>query len=298
MSFSKPEGLSVQGFDVYGDRAFIMFHTGVCHVFDLTRCDGIPLAAFRLASYNAGFPDKRYINHANQAVFSGTFAPGNGELPLLYVSTGNSGETDDDGYISRCAVENIRRTVSPNGSERYEPLLRQTISYKNDGVGDTEWSRPGWGWPMSYADSDNGVFYLVSARYRTLVSFKDFYPFNAYIVTKFRLPVPEADGGLTVLRPSEIIDQFTLPFNFPCTQGGTLYKNHIFNTYGCGSDTYPDGMNVIDLGSKTCVASYDFSRGPFAREELECCAVWRDTLLCLTQNGKLYAVARADELMK
>ncbi len=103
MEFENPteaflgERKSVQGFAVHGDVGFVLFHTGACAAYDLKQKEKKPLGVFKLGSYNAGEPDKRYANHANDAMFGETL---DGEAyPLLYVTAGNSGDTDEKGVF-------------------------------------------------------------------------------------------------------------------------------------------------------------------------------------------------------
>ena len=49
---------SVQGFSVYEDYAIVLYHAGVCAVYDLITRDPAPLAAFKLATYDAGEEDR------------------------------------------------------------------------------------------------------------------------------------------------------------------------------------------------------------------------------------------------
>lgn len=138
---------SIQGFAIHGDLAFELFHGGLCAVYDLGKKQRDPVGVFRLASYNIGTPDNRYINHANQAMFSDIFLEDGDEFPLIFITIGNSGEADDDGFIGRCAVERIRRINGKFCSE-----LVQTIIYNNNGIGRTRFESPCWGWPASFCD--------------------------------------------------------------------------------------------------------------------------------------------------
>jgi hypothetical protein len=283
MEFENPtpqfvgERRSIQGFAIHGDTAFVLFHTGVCAAYDLVSRDSSPLGVFKLGSYNDGDPDKRYINHANDAMFGPTVE--GEEFPLLYVTAGNSGESDERGYIGYCAVEQIRRTE--NG------FCAQTVSriyYKNDGIECTPYQAPGWGWPASLVDVEGGYYYMLSAKYRTK---KEFYREDqVYIVTKFALPDPQA--GDVTLYPRDIIDQFELPFDIFITQGGTLKDGKIWYLFGFGREEYPDALRVIDLERKSYYLSEDLSTSPFGDVEVECCAFYKDKLLINTQDGKIY----------
>ena len=283
MEFEKPEGRigdadwSVQGFAAADGLGFVLYHTGVCAVYDLVTRNPKPLCVFKLGSYNDGTPDGRYTNHANDAMFGGRL--GKNELPLLYVTAGNSGEADENGYIAYCAVEQIRR----NG-DSFTAETVQRIYYKNEGIENTRFQSPCWGCPASLVDAEGGYYYTFSAKYRTIKQFSR--PDNAYIVTKFALPSPEISK--VTLYPSDIIDQFELPFNVFFTQGGTLKDEKIWYLFGCASKDYPDALNVIDLKNKCYAACEDLSASVLAKEEVECCAFHDGRLLINTQGCKLY----------
>lgn len=268
---------SVQGFAVHEGLGFVLYHTGICAVYDLDARDAKPISVFQLGSYNDGTPDVRYTNHANDAMF-GSMADGE-KFPLLYVTAGNSGDSDEKGYLAYCAVERI---VEKNGHFSSETVQR--IYYKNDGIENTPYKTPGWGWPASLVDAVGGWYYLFSARYRTKREFS--LADNEYIVTKFRLPDPAA--GDVTLYPVDIVDQFTLPFNAYITQGGTLKDGKIFYTFGFGREEYPDALRVVDLKTKKYILCEDLSHTPFGNTEVECCAFYGDRLLINTQDGKIY----------
>lgn len=268
---------SVQGFAVYGDLGFVLFHTGICAVYDLVSRNKSPIGVFPLASYNDGTPDKRYVNHANDAMFGEKLE---GEaLPLLYVTTGNSGESDENGYIAYCAVEQIRQK---NG--RFCSELVQSIYYKNDGIEKTQYQTPGWGWPASLVDVEGGWYYMFSARDRTRKEFSR--PDNVYIVTKF--PLPDPQKGDVTLTPKDIAAQFTLPFNVFITQGGTVQNGKMWYMFGFGREEYPNALRVIDLKEQKYELCEELSQTPFANEEVECCAFYGDKLLINTQKNKIY----------
>ena len=55
MKFQK-ELPSAQGMSIRNDRAFILYDTGCCCVYDLKSRNPGPLASFQLGSYNPGIP--------------------------------------------------------------------------------------------------------------------------------------------------------------------------------------------------------------------------------------------------
>ena len=268
---------SVQGFAVHGDVGFVLFHTGICAAYGLKERCGKPLGVFKLGSYNEGEPDARYANHANDAMF-GSMVPGEA-FPLLYVTAGNSGDSDEKGYIAYCAVEQIRLKDGHFQSETV-----QKIYYKNDGIEQSPYKTPGWGWPASLVDTEGGFYYMLSAKYRTKRPFS--LPDNEYIVTKF--PLPPVTEKEVVLTPGDILEQFELPFTAYATQGGTVRDGKIWYLFGFGREDYPDALRVIDLKTHSYALSEDLSGTPFGDQEVECCAFYGDRFLINTQGEKIY----------
>lgn len=274
---------SIQGFAISGKYAFNLFHGGICAVYDLEKKLKAPVGVFQLASFNIGNPDARYINHANQAMFSDIFHEIGDEFPLLFVTTGNSGEADDDGFIGRCAVERITRTE--NG---FSSGLVQTIIYNNKGIENTCFESPCWGWPASFTDGK--FYYIFSARYRTTKAFSEFAGRNAYIITKFKLP--DTSRKKVILTPGDILDQFTAPFNIGFTQGGTLKDGKIYYLFGAGNEDYPDAMRIYNLERREEHGKLDLSATIMGSEEPECCAFYGEKLLFNTNTGtpKIYEI--------
>lgn len=268
---------SVQGFAVHAHTGIVLYHTGIGAAYNLDTRTSKPMGVFKLGSYNAGTPDNRYTNHANDVMFGDTLE--GEEFPLMYVTTGNSGESDEKGYIGYCAVEQLR---IDNGV--YTSKTIQKIYYKNDGIENTDYQAPGWGWPSSLVDVEGKWYYMFSARYRTKrkLARED----NVYIVTKFHLPDPKA--GDVTLYPSDIVEQFALPFNVFFTQGGTIYDGKIYYTYGCGNEEHPNALRVINLETKSYEVCEDLSDKPFGDDEVECCGFYDGRLLINTQFGYLY----------
>ncbi|MBQ8510176.1 MAG: hypothetical protein IJ493_09755 [Clostridia bacterium] len=281
---------SVQGFAIHGSIGFISYHTGIVAAYDLAAKNPSPIDVFTLGSYNPGEPDNRYTNHANQGMFSSRYYDDGDEFPLLYVTAGNSGDTDELGFISRCAVERITRK---NG--RFTSECVQTIVYNNNGIEATPYESPGWGWPASFVDSEHGFYYTFSARYRTTAAFLNQYDQNAYIVTKFRLPDIDRHNLTTVLhptvlRPRDILDQIIFPFDVLFTQGGVLRDGKIYYTFGAGKDPYPDAIRIFDLKKRRIVQRIDLSDCIFKNEEIECIDFYKDHILVNTQACKLYEI--------
>lgn len=298
MPFHNPTGQldglrrSVQGFAVWGDWAFILYHTGVCAVYDLATRDPRPLEVFRLASYNADETDKRFINHANDLMI----VPGADGAPLMYITAGNSGELDREGrYIAYCAVEAIDITEA-DGRPHFATRLVQSIYFKPEGIETTPYQPVGWGWPASLVDVERGEYVMFSARYRTTKDFVDRYNENNYIVTRFALPEVRPGNEAVVLTPADIVGQFALPFDVLITQGGMIADGKLYYTFGFGRVGAPSAMRVYDLARETTDARLDFSFTPFGGLEIECCAFYGGRLLVNTQSPKatntgfLYAI--------
>ena len=84
---------SVQGMAIHGNTAFVLFHSGVAGAYDLVSRDPKPVGVFKLGSYCKNEEDKRYDNHANDAMFGATML--GEDFPLMYVTAGNSGDADE-----------------------------------------------------------------------------------------------------------------------------------------------------------------------------------------------------------
>lgn len=305
LSFEKSES-SQQGMAVYGNYAFLFYHGGFCDVIDLATRE--KAGSFYLGSSTGNRTDA-YSNHVNQAVFSQTFYEEEDAFPLLYVTSGNAGGADEDGYYGRCAVERITMKEQEDGTLSFSSELMQTIIF-NDNDYETgnnfkytkpevsQYESPCWGWPASFADTDNNRFYLFSARYRTSGAYAEYYDQNAYIVTSFLLPPICTVGETVILYPEDIVDQFTTEFDVFVTQGGTLYDGKIYYTYGFGGLEYPNAIRVFDLAEKKIVAKIDLSDSIFSNEEIESCGVYEGTLLCNTNSGKIYQLDYIESLWK
>ena len=287
MRFEQPIPNS-QGMGIWQDRAFVLYDTGVCAVYDLKVRSGKVIDHFPLGSYNSGAPTRDYLNHANSCMFSAIHHNGN-PIPLLYVVTGTGTGTDEDGYFYRCAVEDITMTLDEQGREHYAAHTIQTITYKPEGIENVPFEQPCWGCPAFFVDSGKNALYLFSARYRTKREFLPADGKNTYIITKFHLPDP-AEGGMVRLPPSDIVDQFTAESDVPFTQGGTLLDDRIYYTFGCPAIGYRDAMLVFDLKNRCICAQVDNMDEAFGGEEVECCAPYKGKLLCNTCTGAIYVV--------
>lgn len=278
---------SIQGFAIHGDIGFVSFHSGACAAYDLVTRSGEPIDIFKFGSFNAGDPDKRYANHANMGMFSEIYYEDGDEFPLLYVTAGNSGEQDENGYIGYCAVERISRSEKNFSSE-----CVQKIYYNNTGIENTAWETPGWGWYAFFVDTKKELFYTLSARYRTIIDFIDKYDQNNYIVTKFKLPKLTEKGESVVLRPTDILDQIFFPFDVLCTQGGVLKDDCIWYTFGVGNAKYPDAIHVFDLEKREIVKRIDLSDSIFGHQEIECIDFYNGKILVNTNTnpGNLYLI--------
>lgn len=275
---------NTQGMAIWEDRAFMLYDTGVCAVFDLISRSRKPLDVFPLGSYNSGKPSRDYFNHANSCMFSATHWENN-PIPLLYATIGTGIGTDADGYFFRCAVENI--VEREDGC--YEAKTVQTICFRPEGELPAGTEAPCWGCPCFLVDNDQGFLYLFSARFRTK---RDCVPEgqqNVFIITKFPLPDPEK-GGMIHLENSDILDQFTVPSDVLFTQGGTIEKGKLYYTYGYPKGGYPVQVLAFDLNNKCLAAQTGDLSEAFCKEEIECCAVYQGQLLCNTCEGSIFAL--------
>lgn len=273
-----------QGMDIFGDRAYILYDTGVCGVFDLKTRDPRPVGVFQLGSYNNGKPTRDYLNHANSCMFSVSHKDGN-PIPLLYVTIGTGIGTDEDGYFYRCAVENIVEQAEGV----FTAEMVQTISYVPEGEIPEGFEHPCWGSPCFMVDNDAGFLYMFSARYRTKRGCVPEGAQNAYIITKFPLPDP-AKGGMIHLYPEDILDQFAVPSDVLFTQGGTIAGGKLYYTYGYPKGGYPLHILTFDLHSKALSAQIGNLTEAFREEEIECCGVYGKQFLCNTCNGSIFKI--------
>lgn len=280
---------SAQGMDIWEDRAFILYDTGLCAVYDLSTRNPESLDCFPLGSYNRGVPDKNYLNHANSCMF-GQAHYGDNPIPLLYVTTGAGTGADQDGYYYRCAVENILREVGAGGGERYSAQTLQTITYRPEGIEQTPFMPPCWGCPAFFVDTQGGFVYLFSAKYRTKRGCVPPGERNEYILTQFPLPALE-EGPMVRLTPDHILQQFSVPSDVLFTQGGTLRDGCITYTFGCPQAGYPIHVLTFDLKRHKLAAHVGNLDQAFGGEEIECCAWYRGELLCNTNQGGIYALA-------
>lgn len=273
-----------QGMAIWEDRAFMLYDTGVCAVFDLQSRSRKPLDVFPLGSYNSGKPTRDYLNHANSCMFSRTHWDNN-PIPLLYVTIGCGIGTDENGYFYRCAVENI--VEREDGC--YEAKTVQTITYLPEGELPTGVEHPCWGSPCLMVDNDEGFLYLFSARYRTKRGCVPEGKKNAFLITKFPLPDPK-QGGMVRLTPADILDQFAVESEVLFTQGGTIFDGKLYYTYGCPKIGYPVQIMVFDLKNKCLAAQSGDLSAAFCEEEIECCAPYQGKLLCNTCDGSIFEV--------
>ncbi len=281
---------AAQGMGIYDGKAFVLYDTGMCAVYDLDNREASPLDVFPLGSFNEGVPAREYLNHANDCMFSRTHFRGN-PIPLLYVTTGTGTGGDADGYFYRCAVEDITR----DARGRYTARTVQTISYCPEGIENTPFLQPCWGCPAWLTDPEEGCLYMFSAKYRTKRGCTPEGEHNRYIITKFPLPDPEA-GGFVKLTPADILDQFSVQSDVEFTQGGTVCNGRLYYTFGLPKKDYPDIILIFDLKEKRLIAQVENLDGALNEEEIECCAEYRGRLYVNTNGGfGIYEVALPED---
>ncbi len=292
---------SQQGMAIYGNYGFLFYHGASCDVMDLSTREVI--ANFHAASYT-GDGKEPLVNHANQTVFSNEFYEPGDPFPLLYITAGNSGEADEDGYYGRCIVERILMKAGPDGQKTFSSQIIQTIIYNDNGyavgedfhytdVAASKFERPCWGWPAFFPDKENGRLYLFSARYRTNGKFREYDAKNAYIITALPLPDPKKAGEVVKLYPTDILDQFTTEYEAEVTQGGTLYEGKIYYSFGFGREGFPDKIRVFDLSERRIIAKIELEDSIFANEEIESCQFYQGLFLCNTNSGRIYNLGPA-----
>lgn len=279
MTYENPTGCATQGFAIYDKYGFMMFHTGRCCVYDLESRTPSPLAVFKLASYNSGTPDKRFANHANQAMFLGIEPAPGSDFPYLMVNIGNSGEKAADGYIVRADIERINHDFTCE--------TVHTIIFTDNDAADYPFAPIGWGWPAFSMDVANRFVYILSARHRTTYEEFEKHGENMYVITKLAFP-ENVSGDRTVLSCKDIIDQFECEFDIFFTQGGMFDSGLLYHTFGC-RQKYPDGIRVYNPAGHQCVCKLDLGSTIMGDQELEACSFYKNTLLCNTEKG-IYAV--------
>ncbi len=288
MRYRKAWTTSAQGMGIWNGKAFILYDTGVCAVYDLDGKNGEPLDVFRLGSYNDGIPTKDHLNHANDCMFSKIHLGGN-PIPLLYVTTGTGIGKDADGFFYRCAVENIRFDGRSYSSETI-----QIISYVPTQEDGTKYLLPCWGCPAWLMDPDEGFLYIFSAQYRTKRECVPQGKRNRYIVTKFALPDP-AMGGAVRLTCADILDQFSVESDVMFTQGGTIHNGYLYYTFGVPQGNYPNTIMIFDLHKKTLHRVIGNLDEDMCHEEIECCAVHDGRLYANTTGGfGIYCIGDAE----
>ena len=256
---------SVQGMSVWQDRLFQLYHTGDCNVYDLATGSPEPIATFRLGSASTA-------NHANSCNFSTLHYRGN-PIPLLYVVDGNSGN------VMKCSIENITEKDGVYTSECIGTIELDQSGFERAGY------MPYWGWPSWLVGTDGEHIWLHGARYRTNRSMDAYYAENRYIITKFRLP--STDERHVTLTADDVVEQFTTEYNVNFTQGGTVWGDYLFYTFGTGKAENPSARRAWDLKTGRLLPPIDVSE---VTEELEDCAVVGDRLYFITQKSNLYSI--------
>ena len=79
-----------------------------------------------------------------------------------------------------------------------------------------------------------------------------------------------------------------MPSDVLFTQGGTIYNSKLYYTFGCPQSDYPLRILAFDLQRKTLCAQVENLTEAFRGEEIECCDIYKDRLICNTCNGNLF----------
>lgn len=235
---------TMQGTAVYGDYAFTASNLGYCSVYGIS--ENKRLGGFWFASGTPSVSDNAYANHCNQMMFGSKKFDENDPFPLLYITTGNSGNHDKDGsYISKCAVERI---FYDEENDTWTSELVQTIQFNDsanipdsDKDGDllemfdkeskkfyyasgngydaaAGYQKIGWGWAASFVDmsptdATEDKFFLFCPRFRTTTSYE---PAN---IEKYGLTDYYTDNNY-------IITTFNMP-SLPASENDPAYGNTV-----------------------------------------------------------------------
>lgn len=173
-----------------------------------------------------------HVPHANVANFSKTFANGNEDLPLLYVSQWNN--------EGACFVYDIHLDGTCN--------LVQTITTSNMGSD--------FGTTLGDFVLDNKNGYLWSAKYKVSAYHAEG---NAMMFCKFN--IPDISKSTVTLTQADIIDHFSIPSNeadLTVTQDKVISDNgDMFIGVGFGNAEYPAKIYVVSLEGKNISSVVD-----------------------------------------
>lgn len=259
-----------QGFSIFNNFIFQLFDTGILAIYELNNTNNNALAYCNLGSYDSN-------NHANCANFSNKFY-NNNSIPLLYVVGGNTGS------ILECNVENIVLTENENNYSVTSQLIQKiTLDQSNFEI---KGYKTYWGCPTWLTSTDNKYLYTFTAHYQTDGSMSDYDDINKYIITKF--PYPNLSNQNVTLTADDIIEQYETDYMINYTQGGTLYKDYIFYTFGNGTSLHPSIIGVWNIKNKKFQNLIDLSQTELGNKELEDCYVFNDKLYVVCANGHLY----------
>lgn len=267
MTTDKPasySSLTWQGSTVYGNKFFRAVHSGKCAVYDLSTKNATATDTFDLASAGED-------NHAGCMNFSNKFYADGDAYPLLYVSGSAIGDF-------KCSVERL----STSGTSITGSTLVQTITLDQTNFTEADlesyWGQPCW-------IVSNNALYCFGAKYRTTSQ----RPENFYIVTKFA--IPDTSESSVTLTASDVLEQWTSPFDTMITQGCCIHNDYLFSAYGYGGQEYPDKIKVFSLSQKSCIAMLDINETSVGNSiELQDLCVWQDTLICGNSLDKVYGI--------
>lgn len=216
-------GHASQGTAIYKDTLFICNKHGHCYMYQLP--NGEAITDFPLASYDNS--DTPHQNHCNQMMFGPQKFAKNDPFPLLYITTGYSGNHDSTGaYYAKCSIERILyskekgwyteivQTIAFNDEENIPDKNidgKLTEMYQdgrfwyatgNGYYSSSKYQKIGYGWPHFYIDSAPtkdtiDKLYIFSSRFcgsdlgESVI--QENYEFtddslNHYILTEFDLP--------------------------------------------------------------------------------------------------------------
>ncbi len=199
-------------------------------------------------------------------------------------------------------------TLCDDGIKRF--VYRSVGSFANQNA----YQVVSWGWPAFFVDSSptdatKEKLYIHSARYRTTAAAEktnltkygipEYDKSNAYIVTGFSLPalpesLPQSDQyaleNPIVLTPKDIVSQFETEFDIYFTQGGTMHAGKLYYSFGNGKQQEKtlNAIRIYDIAKEKLICGLDLNSSPFAKDEPECCCIYRGRLALSTQKKQIY----------
>ena len=267
---TKPSEITTgwQGSTVYDGKLFRLADTGMCAIYELG--NSTALASFDLGS-------KASDNHANSCSFGAEKYSESSAFPMLYVTAGS-------GTQIKLVVEDIHENNGVYTSTQVQEITYDKASLAAAGFID------GWGWPCWTVDAEKGYLYTIgSIRQSSSTPNPSSDNTNKMVFNKFKIP----DKSITsvTLTASDLLEQWTTPFEPMLTQGACYYNGYIFAVYGLGA-SYQNAVCVYDTVQRAMVARLDstLNQDPLYNQEPEDCSVFDGKLIVSTVGNNMYSV--------